>query len=68
MREKSQNLVGLTRGKFTSSIAQEKNCQGNEIALMNELGWGAWLARSVELVTLDVKVVSSSHTLDVEPS
>lgn len=28
--------------------------------------WGAWLAQSVELATLDPGVVGSSSTLDVE--
>ena len=32
----------------------------------NQKSWGVWLAQSVEHVTLDLGVVSSSPTLDVE--
>lgn len=32
----------------------------------NEVLWSAWLAQSIENATLDLEVISSNPTLDVE--
>ena len=36
--------------------------------LKNSFLWGTWLARSTECETLDLRVVSSSPTLGMEPT
>lgn len=58
--EGSQNAMGY--GEYTSE--KTNPCWKNIIK--NKISWAAWLGQSVECVTLDLRVVSSSPMLGVE--